>query len=138
MKDTKENAIIILESHNSGDDDIKFTANAGFYEKDGTFYITYREHSSMGMGDSRVFLKVEQGAVTMRRMGEFKTVMLYKEGEATDFVYATPFGNIDIKIKTEKIISELSENGGMLEFSYRLFSAGEETKNNIRITVNLQ
>ena len=138
MKDTKENARITLVSkrYDEGDsDEMNFDTKGGFYERDGKFYITYQEHKDMGMGDSRVVIKVEDDAITMRRMGDFQTVMVYKQNEITEFIYRVPFGELNLKIKTLDIKNELNENGGKLEFCYDLFSGGEKTHNDITITV---
>ena len=86
MKDTKENARIILISkrfQGEESDEIKLDTKGGFYIRDGKFYITYSEHKDMGMGDSRIILKIEPECITMRRTGDFQTVMVYKLGEIT-------------------------------------------------------
>lgn len=138
MKDTKENARIILTSKRyQGDenDEIKLDTKGGFYIRDGKFYITYSEHKDMGMGDSRIILKVENDTITMRRTGDFQTVMVYKLGEITEFIYRVPFGELNLKIKTRTIKNQLTEAGGNLNFCYDLFAGGEATYNDIAITV---
>ncbi len=141
MKDTKENARITLVSkREQGEekDEINFDTLGGYYERDGKFYIAYSEHKDMGMGDSRIVLKVEPDAVTMRRMGDFATVMVYKKDEITEFIYRVPFGELNLKIKTIDIKNELTLNGGKLQFCYDLFAGGEATYNEITIRVETQ
>lgn len=141
MKDTKENARITLISkrwQGTESDEIKFDTLGGYYERDGKFYITYQEHKDMGMGDSRIVLKVEPDNITMRRMGDFATVMVYKKNEITEFIYHVPFGELNLKIKTLKIENELTKTGGKLRFCYDLFAGGEATKNDITITVETE
>ncbi len=141
LKDTKENARITLVSKRyQGDesDEINLDTVGGYYERDGKFYITYSEHKDMGMGDSRVLLKVEPDTITMRRMGDFATIMVYKKNEITEFIYRVPFGELNLKIKTTKIENELTENGGKLRFCYDLFAGDEVTSNDITIKVELQ
>lgn len=138
MKDTKENARITLVSkRRQGDekDEIKFDTVGGYYERDGKFYITYQEHKDMGMGDSRVVLKVEPDTITMRRMGDFGTVMVYKKNEITEFLYHVPFGELNLKIKTISITNELTKSGGKLRFCYDLYAGGDAANNDITITV---
>lgn len=138
MKDTKENARITLVSKRyQGDehDEINLDTVGGYYERDGKFYITYSEHKDMGMGDSRIVLKIEPDMITMRRMGDFQTVMVYKKDEVTEFIYRVPFGELNLKINTISIKNELTEDGGKLNFCYELFAGGEATKNDITITV---
>ena len=138
MKDIKENAQITLVNNqkSAGETDkIEFISGGNFYEKDGVFHITYKEHSGMGMGDSRVFLKVEDERITMRRMGEFQTTMCYDADKITQFFYRTPFGEMDIKIKTEKIENKLTNTGGYVNFSYVLLMDGGEVYNDICLSV---
>ena len=138
MKDIKENAQISLVNNQSGggeSEKIEFISGGNFYEKDGVFHITYKEHSEMGMGDSRVFLKVEENRVTMRRMGEFQTTMYYDPDRITEFLYRVPYGEMSIKIKTEKVCNKLSENGGYVRFSYVLIMDGGEIHNDITLDV---
>ena len=141
LKNSKENATITLISKqfSDGDEDkLEFTTSGGFYEKDGRFFITYSEQSDMGMEDSRVLLKIEPEAVTMRRMGDFATVMVYKKGEITDFCYKVPFGELNMKIKTQSIINSLNKDGGRLFFSYMLYSGETVTQTDIEIYVKTE
>lgn len=141
LKNSKENATITLISKQfaDGDEDkLEFTTSGGFYEKDGKFFITYQEHSDMGMGDSRVLLKIEPDSITMRRMGDFATVMVYKKNEITEFIYKVPFGELDMKIKTQSIINTLKGDGGRLSFSYVLYSGEAMTQTDIEIYVNTE
>lgn len=138
MKDTKENARITLVSkmrQGTESDQINLDTVGGFYERDGKFYITYEEHKDMGMGDSRVVLKIEPDTVTMRRMGEFATIMVYKKNEVTEFLYRVPYGELNLKIKTIDIENKLTKSGGTLRFCYDLFAGGDATNNDITITI---
>ncbi len=138
MKNTKENAIITLVSVQREDDDenkIEMTTKGGFYCREGKYYITYKEHEDMGMGNSNVMLKLEPDCVTMRRTGDFQTVMVYKAGETADFIYHMPFGDMQITVKTQTIRSSLGEAGGELMFSYTLFAGDHKAYNEIRLTV---
>ena len=138
MNDTKENAVITLVNNQSGGGEtekIEFSSVGNFYERDGVFHVTYKEHSEMGMGDSRVFLKIEDGKITMRRMGEFQTVMQYELGRMTEFVYRMPYGEMNIKIRTEKIENNLSASGGNVKFTYVLLMNGGELYNDVSLDV---
>ena len=141
MKDTKENAFITLvNNQKSGGESekIEFSSKGSFYKKEDVFHITYKEHSEMGMGDSRVFLKIEKDKITMRRMGEVNTMMSYELDRITEFLYRMPFGEMNIKIKTEKITNNLTEQGGNLDFSYVLLMNGGEIYNDMSLSVQCE
>lgn len=138
LKDTKENARITLLSvqrQGKEKEEMNLDTEGGFYLRDGKYYITYSEHRDMGMGYSRVVLKIEPDMITMRRMGDFQTVMVYKKNEITEFIYRVPFGELSLKIKTLKIDNQLTPNGGKISFCYDLFAGEDATNNEITITV---
>lgn len=139
MKDIKENAHISLISkqcEGNKKDEMNFDTRGGFYVRDGKYFITYSEHRDMGMGDSRIVLKIEPDMITMRRMGDFQTVMVYKKNELTEFIYRVPFGELNLKIKTRSIKNDLNETGGTVNFCYDLFAGEGVTYNDITITVD--
>jgi len=141
LKDIKENATITLVNNQSGGgetDRIEFVSGGNFYRKDGAFFITYKEHSEMGMGNSRVLLKVEDRNITMRRMGEFQSVMKYELGKTTEFIYRMPYGEMNIKLKTEMIDNNLSQEGGRVDFSYILIMDSSEIHNDVRLDIRVE
>ena len=121
MKNTDECVNIYLAGGEKGEKKSELSAQGGFYKKNGAYYITYTEAQEAGMGDSRVVLKVKDNTVTMRRMGEFNTVITYTEGEETEFSYKTPFGIMNMRIRTTGIINKLSDEGGTLKIFYTPF-----------------
>ena len=134
MKNTEDCVSIYLVSTQNGEKQSEFCVDGGFYKKADTYYITYREHKTSGMENSNVLLKVKENVVTMRRMGEFKTVITYSSGEETDFDYKTPFGEMKMKIKTTWIENRLSEEGGTLKIFYTL-KTGEKSENVVSLEV---
>ncbi len=138
LKNTEENAsveMISIQRAGGEENRIEFKQRGGFYIKNGAFYITYRESDDMGTGNSRVILKVSDNEAVMRRMGEFNTVMVYKKGEVTEFVYRMSFGEMNFKIDTKNIENSLGANGGKLIFTYRLISGENIALNQVSITV---
>lgn len=138
LKNTNDNALIeLVNRQSSGEitDKIEFATEGSIYERGGKVYLTYKEHKDMGMGNSRVIIKADGNEITMRRMGEFQTIMIYRKDEVTDFNYMTPFGVMNMKIKTEYAENSLSENGGYLKLVYLLFAGGEVAKNEVEIKV---
>ena len=141
MKNTEECANIRIVSKRTQEgitDSFEFCVIGGFYEKNGAYYVEYKEQAETGLSDTHTFLKILQNCVTMRKMGDFKTAICYEEGKVTDFSYKTPFGNIDMKIKTTKIEDKLSQNGGTLRIFYTLFSDGRDIDNEIMLDVKLR
>ena len=140
MKNTEECANINFVSVQKSDDEkrkTEFCTQGGFYEQNGAYYVTYKENSQEN-ASTRVFFKIEKDSVTMRRMGEFKTVMQFSEGNMTDFEYNTPFGKIFMKINTTRIVSDFTKKGGILKLEYILFIGEAATKTEITLDIKLR
>ena len=138
MKSIKEYATIHIENSQLSEGVTKktdFSSDCEFYEKDGIFHITYKEPSDIGTGGARVFLKIQDTSVSMRRMGEFKSVMVYELGKTTDALYKTPFGNMDMKISTSSIENDIPANGGILKMKYALMIGGEKIENEMHLEI---
>lgn len=141
MKNTEECVSIhVVSKRLSGGvtDRSEFCVEGGFYRKNGAYYVTYNEHIETGLRNTRTFLKISQNGVTMRKMGEFRTVVSYEEGKITEFDYETPFGKLNMKIKTTKIVDKLSQNGGTLKIFYTLLAGVEDVENEITLDVKLR
>ena len=138
MKNTEQCAnisLVTVRDLQGTRDRSEVCVRGGFYNKDGIYYLTYTEDAVTGPGDARIFLKISKDSVDMRRMGKFKTVIHYRQGEITDTIYETPFGKMDIKIRTSKIVNKLSENGGILKIFYTLITGGEDIENEITLDI---
>ena len=141
MKNIKQCANISLVTVRDSEDSkdrSEFRAEGSFYKKNGIYYVTYTENDGTALDKTRVFLKISENGVDMRRMGVFKTAIQYRTGKITDTVYETPFGKMDIKIETTKIVNKLSEKGGTLKIFYTLFTGGEDVKNEITLNIKLR
>ena len=134
MKNTDDCVSIYLESGEKNGNTSRRKLQGGFYKKGGAYYITYIEEETSGMGNSRVILKVTENSVIMRRMGEFSTVITYKNGMETEFDYNTPFGKMSIKIRTTKIDNGLFEKGGRLRICYTLLT-GDLSENVVSLLI---
>lgn len=138
LKNIKDNAEIVLISEKKSEheeDRSEIVSAGGFYVRDGKFFITYQENADTGMGKTRIFLKIDDSGVVMRRTGDFQTIMEFFLGKTTEFLYRVPFGELTLKIKTYEIVNELTEKGGRLSFCYDIFAGGEATRNKITINV---
>lgn len=138
MKNTKEYATIKIVNSQTIDGVTKKTENkfnCEFYKRDESFYITYNKDADAGTDKLRVFLKIQKSAITIRRMGNFKSVMVFQENKVTDTLYSTPFGSIDMKISTSRIVNGLSDEGGSISIKYTLVMGDENIENDIHVEI---
>ena len=138
MKNIKECATIhIVNLQVMGEEKSRtdFRSDCEFYKNNGDIFITYQEPPESGTECARIFLKIQKNSVSMRRMGNFKSILTYDEGKMTDAVYRTPFGMMDMRIKTRLIDNKLSETGGSLKINYTLYSADDEIESEILLEI---
>lgn len=136
MKNTDNEYKIIVSNKQTIDnetDTIEETAFGSYYEKRGKQYILYKTDNN---GDKvSTVIKLDGNEVTIKRRGAVSSDMTYRTGAKHSFMYALPFGAVEMEIETEKIFSNLAENGGVIELAYTLTAQGEKYFNNMKITV---
>ena len=138
MKNTDECATISIVNLQTSDGKMsktEFFADCEFFEKDGARHIVYTETADVGTGGAKVFLKIQKNNVTMRRMGEFKSVMRYETGKITDAEYRTPYGKIDLKLDTKSIDADFSEKGGQAVIKYTLTVGNEDIESELHLEI---
>ena len=80
-------------------------------------------------------IKIENNTVTVTRMGEFSSEMVYKEGEKNSFLYKMPYGSMEMELKTQYVKTKISETGAEIYLEYELLFSGTQNKNSMKISV---
>ena len=136
LKNTKNTYIIDVRNVQTIDkatDVITERANGQYYERGDKKYILYKSSDEGAEYSSSVI--VSSGAVTIKRSGGVKSNMSLELGKRTSCVYHTPYGKINMEIETERIVSDLSHNGGTLRLKYTLIMQDEKYYNDMTIRV---
>ena len=133
----KYNATLTITSVINSDesDKMEFVTDGAFYLKNGSYYILYDEKEEMGMADCSVTIKVSDKEVSISRKGEFSSKMLYKTGEASEFLYNTPYGRFPVILTTQEINSNLNIMGGRIEILYGITISNEENFHSLLVDV---
>lgn len=131
----KYNATLTITSVINNDEKIELITDGAFYFKNGSYYILYDEKEEMGMANCSVTVKVSDKEVTISRKGDFSSKMLYKTGEASEFLYNTPYGRFPVILDTQKIENNLSVMGGKIEILYSVTIRDEENFHSLKIEV---
>ena len=63
-------------------------------------------------------IQVEGEQVTLMRVGEFNTQMVFREGRRHLSMYNTPYGAMAIGVNTRHLLAELDDHGGNIEIDY--------------------
>ena len=138
LKNTDKEYKIVVRNTQTIDGEqnvIEETALGSYREKNGKQYITYRTEETKESESAASTLILDGDSLTIRRHGNTSSRMVYKAGHMYSFPYATPYGTIDMKLETDRLISYLSEHGGTIELAYTLTIQGEKYLNEMKITV---
>ena len=107
-----ENNVIISiqgkQSFEAQDDDTIELVTEGCLEPDGDdgYTLSYQE--------------IERDRVTLLRVGEVNSQMVFEEGRRHLSMYDTPYGALSVGINTRKMRAELDARGGNIEIDYAI------------------
>ncbi len=123
----KDTHIIDGEKESS---ELTTTGNLTFNDKG--CKIRYKE-TGEGYEGCFVTLAVEDDKVIMTRLGALSTEMIIQKGKRHTCAYMTPVGIMNMGIYASKVKSDITKDGGVLEFSYSLDVDGEYLSENILV-----
>ncbi len=136
----KENALINIKSLITTDGEeetVDLITTGSFYEKNGKYYIVYKESEATGFEGYTTTMKAWKNGVSITRYGERPSTLVIEKGAANLCNYPTQFGNIVLDINGIGIDNKLNTHGGDLEFEYSLNTNGMLVSENY-ITVNIK
>ena len=98
---------------------------------DAGYTLSYQESEVTGLEGTLTTFQVEPDCITLMRMGEFNSQMVFQPGRRHFSMYDTPYGALSIGVNTKKMRADLDENGGEIEIDYAIeidhAVAGENT-----------
>ena len=94
---------------------------AGRLARDGTGYtLSYQESELTGLDGTLTTIQVDGEQVTLMRVGEFNSQLVFQEGRRHLSVYNTPYGAMSVGVHTRHLLAELSDRGGDIEVDYSI------------------
>ena len=107
------------------------------FEGDENYYSLAYSENGVGPALSHITIKVTgKKRVEVTRRGEFNTQLIIEKDTRHTCFYETPFGEFTIGVYSDKVHSDIDENGGTLELGYSLdFNSGFASKNKMTITL---
>ena len=121
-----ENNVIISiqgkQSFEAQDDDTIELVTEGCLEPDGDdgYTLSYQESELTGLEGTLTTFQVEPDRVTLLRVGEFNSQMVFQEGRRHLAMYNTPYGSMTIGVNTRHLQADLTECGGDIEIDYAI------------------
>lgn len=126
-----KDAVISLCSIQNNDekDRIEIVTPGSFFKENDEFVATYQETEISGLGNTLTTFRIGSNYFNMIRTGDINTTMEFKNGKRASILYNTPHGGLCIKIKTNKIKIDISDDGGKINVDYDVIVAKDEIIN---------
>lgn len=99
-------------------DNIELVTEGKLEDAEGALRLSYQESELTGMEGTTTVFHVEPERVTLLRMGNVSSEMVFEEGRRHMSLYSTPYGSMEVGILARKLRSTLDQNGGKLEINY--------------------
>ena len=126
-------------SESEEEDQMEFVTEGQMYDREGTRYILYEESEFSGFPRCRTSLKLKGETVKMKRLSPqgYGSEMIFEKGKRFYSKYRTPYGDIDMEVLTDTVVSNLSEEGfGDIDIEYQINLGGmAEARNRLHIEV---
>ena len=106
------------------DDDLKTRAQGEYYYRNGAHYVLYEEMMEGFTQPTKSMLKIKDGCLEMTRKGLINTTMTFDKSKETSARYQTPFGQMNLLIRTKGFFLSEAEDQICVEVDYALEAEG--------------
>ena len=127
----KKKAIISVKSvqNNNDKECIEVVTPGELHVKKSGFEAWYDETEISGMKGTKTKLYINNDYIKLNREGTTTTQMEFKKEESSVSLYNTPYGMLELRIDTNDIKIDMSDNGGDVTINYDLSVEGQESQN---------
>ena len=101
--------------------DVVELVTEGRLAREGDSYtLSYQESELTGLEGTLTTIQVEGEQVTLMRVGEFNSQLVFQVGRRHLSVYNTPYGAMSVGVHTRHLLAELNDQGGDIEVDYEI------------------
>lgn len=105
---------------NTDPDVIELVTEGRLTREGGSYTLSYQESELTGLEGTLTTIQVDGEQVTLMRVGEFTSQMVFQEGRRHLSMYNTPYGAMAIGVNTRHLLAELNDQGGDIEIDYSI------------------
>ena len=110
-----------VQRYENADPDTMELVTAGRLEREGNSYtLSYQESELTGLEGTLTTFQIEPERITLMRVGEFNSQMVFQEGRRHMSMYNTPYGTMSIGVNTRHLTAQVGESGGDIEIDYAI------------------
>ena len=109
------------QKYENADQDVIELVTEGRLEREGGSYtLSYQESELTGLEGTLTTFQIEPERVTLLRVGEYNSQMVFEEGRRHMAMYNTPYGAMTVGVNTRHLLAELDDQGGDIEIDYAI------------------
>ncbi len=105
---------------NAEEDSIELVTSGTLSRNETGYQLSYMESELTGLEGTTTTFQVEKDRVTLVRLGEINSQMVFEEGQKHISMYETPYGSMTVGVAAHRVHSNLDETGGSIEINYAL------------------
>lgn len=120
----KKAIVSITSVQDIQDEAIEVVTPGRFYLEDDKFIVVYEETEISGMNGTTTKITIHNDKVILSREGSTSANMEFQKSLQHVSMYKTPYGLLDMKIKTNDIYIAVNENGGEVKIKYTITIEG--------------
>ena len=110
-----------VQRYENADPDTMELVTEGRLEREGNSYtLSYQESELTGLEGTLTTFQIEPERITLMRVGEFNSQMVFQEGRRHMSMYNTPYGTMSIGVNTRHLTAQVGESGGDIEIDYAI------------------
>ena len=110
-----------IQKYEDTDPDVIELVTAGRLTRVGESYtLSYQESELTGLEGTLTTIQVDGEQVTLMRVGEFTSQLVFQEGRRHLSMYTTPYGARAIGVNTRHLLADLTDQGGDIEIDYAI------------------
>lgn len=130
---------VVSEQNGNTEESIEVVTPGDFYKKDEFYYAVYKETQITGMQDTTTTIKISPDQFSLIRAGSTTTRMNFKAENDEVALYDTPYGTLELKIRTKALKIDINEYGGDISVNYDMSIGGQKTQNtSLKINIKAQ
>ena len=110
------------QSFEDVDDEVIELVTEGLLAKEGEgeYTLSYQESELTGLEGTLTTFQIENGRITLLRVGAVNSQMVFEEGRRHLSMYDTPYGALSVGVSTRKMRSSLADSGGDITIDYAI------------------
>lgn len=118
---------------------VEMVAEGRHYFRNGKHYVLYNDEVMTGDSSStETILKIAPDSLMLLRKGGINHEQFFALNKLSTSIYSTPYGKMQLEVKTDKINIEYGTVSGNIDVNYEMSINGKwQSKNELNIEVNV-